>query len=591
MAVPFLSGIDLNKTEILNAIIQNLASAPSTPLEGQIYYDTVTDHLNYRTSGSWHDLTNALTLGGANLASVRDFSLSTGTRTSAAISDFSSSVTTLIGSATIAQSQVTNLVDNLSAKAPLASPALTGTPTAPTASVGTNTTQIATTAFTIAEIASRIASTDAMIYKGAIDASGNPNYPAADTGWTYRISVAGRIGGGAGPLVQVGDMIISHADGSAAGNHATVGGNWDIIQTNIDGALVTADVGVTVQAYDSDLAALAGLTSAADALPYFTGAGTAGTTTLTSFARTLLDDATQAAMRTTLGLTPGTDIQAYDAELAALAGVTSAADALPYFTGSGTATVTTLTSFARTLLDDANQAAMRTTLGLTPGTDIQAYDAELAALAGLTSAADALPYFTGSGTATTTTLTTFARTLLDDTNQAGMRTTLGLTPGTDVQAYDADLAAIAGLTSAADRLPYFTGAGTAALATFSSAGRALVDDADASAQRTTLGLGTAAVLNAPASGNAAASEVVLGNDTRLGVASALRYSADLGDNSATSFVVTHSLGTRDLVASVRSNTTPWEVVYTDVEMTSTTTATIRFAIAPTSAQYRVTFTG
>lgn len=122
----------------------------------------------------------------------------------------------------------------------------------------------------------------------------------------------------------------------------------------------------------------------------------------------------------------------------------------------------------------------------------QPLDTELTALAGLTSAADKGIQFTGSGTAGTYDLTTAGKALLDDADATAQRATLGLTIGTNVQAYDAELAAIAGLTSAADKGIQFTGAGTAATFDLTAAGKALLDDADNSAQRTTLGLGTIA---------------------------------------------------------------------------------------------------
>jgi hypothetical protein len=88
-----------------------------------------------------------------------------------------------------------------------------------------------------AAIAAYVAAQDVEVFKGAIDCSTNPNYPAADAGHVYRVSVAGKIGGSSGINVEVNDRLECVVDSTASGNQATVGANWMISQVNIDGAV------------------------------------------------------------------------------------------------------------------------------------------------------------------------------------------------------------------------------------------------------------------------------------------------------------------------------------------------------------------
>ena len=319
MAKSFLVDINLNKNELQNAIIQNLASDPSNPVAGQVYFNTTTNRFRVYTGTDWDEMgtgggtvtsvavsnaedgglsvsgspiTNSgtITIGHSNtLASaqttsglypikidknghITEYGTAVGVVSSSAdglapaFSNANKDTSTDIANTDYLYDATTGKYQKLPATAfsdttytdgtagytlkakqdgsgnvitttyaPLASPALTGTPTDPTATAGDNSTQIATTAFVTSAISGI---TGSMTFKGTVGTGGTAGTSLPTTGVkvgdTYKVASDGTY---ASQSAKVGDLFIATATTPT----------WAYVPSGDDAAVtsITAGTGLT----------------------------------------------------------------------------------------------------------------------------------------------------------------------------------------------------------------------------------------------------------------------------------------------------------------------------------------------------------
>jgi hypothetical protein len=335
------------------------------------------------------------------------------------------------------------------------------------------------------------------------------------------------------------------------------------------------------QPLDAELTAIAGLTSAADKVPYFTGSGTAAVADFTSFGRSLVDDANSSAARTTLGLVIGTDVQAYDPQLADVAGLTptdgnfivgdgtnfvaesgaTARTSLGLGTGNspeftavniGNATDTTITrSSAGVIAVEGSDVLMASNIGST----VQAYDAQLADVAGLTPTDNGV--IIGNGT----------NFVVE--SGATLKTSLGLTIGTDVQAYDSNLTSFVNTFTlpttdgTADQVLKTNGSGILSFVTPSSSTSITISNdtstttnlyptfvTSTSGTASSLNTGNAKLLYKPSTGELQSTAMVSSNGITVNANTiAANYTVDTGFNGLSAGPVTVNSGITVTVAS------------------------------------------
>ena len=444
--------------------------------------------------------------------------------------------TSYIASSNNINGHLEGIDDEFLVTAPLASPALTGTPTAPTATQGDNSTQIATTAYV----------------DTAVAAAGGISSVSEDTDPTLGGDL--KVGGFAITSTSNGDVTID-PDGigeisigadimpDADATHTIGDENTRFISayTDINGAIrfkAKNDQGASISKGQAVY-----IKGVSGTVPTVGLARANSASTMPAFGLALADANDQAEVQvvtfgnltdyntTTYSLSANQTVYVSSATAGALTntaptgesnliqniGRVVRADAsagIIKVGGAGRSNATPNLDQDKIFVGNASNQAVSTALSainLSSFNDdltstYQPLDAGLTSISGLTTSADKMIYTTASDTYAVTPISAAGRSFVSANDAGAQRSALGLgtaatSDSSDFQPIDAGLTSISGLTTAADKMIYTTALDTYATTSLTTFGRALLDDADATTARSTLSLGTASTEDVGTSAN------------------------------------------------------------------------------------------